>query len=578
MNKYLHIDQWLNRLRHWHCLVAFALLILPIFFSGFHSDDFFQLLLLRGDSVIERHGDGSLFGLFSFIDTVPAHRQQLQLYGVLPWFASDDFYFRFWRPLSELTHFIDFVIMPGQAWFAHLHSMVWFLILSYCVYQLAYVLTHYNKHIASLAWLIFLLDGQHVANIAWIANRNALIAAVFSVVSLLFYIHWVNTHKKRFYIVSVLMFALALLSAEMALGIVAYLFFYALIVQRASFAVIAKQASAYVVVLVLWFGVYRYYHYGVNTAVGLYINPITETLNFVFMLIQRIPIYISSSILPIPAGFFWVSDSMILGMKWLVLLLASIVTMFLSYAIFRFKSSNHRLTFLVISAIFCLIPVCTTLTQDRLALLQTVGMDIALAWVTILWLAYTKSRYLTWLAQALIVIHLVLSPIHLLLGSVYLAWAAKNIEANAMLIDNALHNKVMVVIRAPIGEAVSLIGIRAVHFAENPQQLFWIANNESEVQVKQESTRSLLITKPMGFASGLESTFRSIAAQPFYVGQNISIGDITVEIVRLNQHSYPVQVRLTFEQNMDSGRYVFYSYQHNQFVPVDLAQLSATYP
>jgi len=558
-------------------IIFFILLILPSLLSGFHSDDYFQLLLLRDNGLLDRQSDGSLFGLFSFIDADLAHRQQLQLYGVIPWLAADDFYFRFWRPLTEVTHYIDFSLLPEQAWFAHLHSGVWYLLLSYCVYRLAYECNQQRKEVAVLAWLIFLFDGQHVANIGWIANRNALVASVFGLMCLLLFVEWHKRKQYRFYFLSVLFFAVAILSAEMALGICAYLFFYAYCVQKASFVRLLKQSSLYVLVLLLWFFSYQYFNFGVNTSSGLYLHPYHELLDYISALAVRLPVYISASLLPFPAGFSWVAESMVKGAQEIIVMFCVSAVGIFIYSINKLKCLDNHGYFLLYGSIFCLIPVCSTMPQDRLALLQTVGADIVIAMLIFYMMEKSKHRMYQSLVIVLLVIHLVLSPLHLLLGSWYLSWASENIENNALSLDKVNAEKVVVVIRAPIGEAVSLVGIRAVSNQDIPKQFFWLANDEFPVSIQQESENTLIAVKREGFGKGLESAFRSVNKQPFELGEKIKMGEITVEVLALSSEHYPQQLRLIFEKNLDTQHYQFYSYKENRFEPVSLAELVSDY-
>ena len=73
-------------------IVAVLLLLVCVnLWAPFHADDYFQQLLLRGDNVLQRDADASLYGLFSFIDQSLDGRQQLLRYGVLPWFADQEF-------------------------------------------------------------------------------------------------------------------------------------------------------------------------------------------------------------------------------------------------------------------------------------------------------------------------------------------------------------------------------------------------------------------------------------------------------------------------------------------------------
>ena len=86
--------------------------------------------------------------------------------------------------------------------------------------------------VAGLAALMYALDGAHALPAAYLANRNALIACCFGFLSVLAFVRWRKRGRAITRWLSVLMLALALSAGEMGLATVAYLFSYALTVDR----------------------------------------------------------------------------------------------------------------------------------------------------------------------------------------------------------------------------------------------------------------------------------------------------------------------------------------------------------
>ena len=554
----------------WTVLV-FLLLVLPGILAPYHSDDYFQLLLLGNHSTLERH-DGSLFGLFSFIDDVPAHRQQMQAYGVLPWFAAKDFSFRFWRPLAELTHWTDYRFFGVNPLSAHIHSVIWFLLLSAIVYQLARYTLPEKTTMPWLVFILFLWDGQHVANINWIANRNALLAASFSMLCLYAHMRWCDEKKILFLFVAVISWISALASGELALGGFSFLFFYAVMLDKSGPLQGFMRIIPYMLVLMAWYYLYRQMGFGVNTSAGLYVDPVAEPLDFLSAVLRRIPVYFAASLLPVPSGFSWITG---LKYAWLsqAFLLLSVVVSIGFIVFYREKiRRNHVLAFWLFSSIGALLPVCSTMAQDRLALLQTVGMDVVLAMLIYPFIigVVECARPEKWIAMSLVFIHVLLSPMHLFLGSVYMYWGANNILSNAMSFpENQWKDKNILAVRVPIGEAVALVGIREAMGQQKPKQFNWISNDEGVVKVTAMTNNRFLVEKSTGFANGFESAFRSVKKEPFKESEKIPLGEVEIIIKHINPEGYPDKIIIDLLQ----GEWLFYSYSDNHYFKVEMPRI-----
>ena len=164
------------------------LLALPSLWIGFGLDDWNQREFL-----LENHDLASLpkvmMELFVFLDGDPQRTQGLMDVGILPWWALDTVHVAFWRPLSAFTHWLDHVLWPGTPWLMHLHSLLWFglvIVLVTLLYQrlMGATLT------AGLAALLYAVDDAHGFAVAWIANRNILLATCFGALTLLAYDRW----------------------------------------------------------------------------------------------------------------------------------------------------------------------------------------------------------------------------------------------------------------------------------------------------------------------------------------------------------------------------------------------------
>src|SRR5262249_42397225 len=132
---------------------------------------------------------------------------------------------------------------------------------------------------AGLAALMYALDGAHAGPAAYLANRNALSACCFGFLSLLAFVHWRKCGQRRTRWLSVLMLALSLSAGEMGLATVAYLFSYALIVDRDGIRARLLRLLPHGGVLGAWALIYRLGNFGAHGS-GLYVDPLRDSLGF----------------------------------------------------------------------------------------------------------------------------------------------------------------------------------------------------------------------------------------------------------------------------------------------------------
>lgn len=557
----------LKRLRPGFVIAVFLVLVSPNLLAPFHADDYFQQLLLRGDAMLERGDDGSLRGLFSFIEKDGSSRQQMQNYGVLPWFAAEDFYFRFWRPVAELSHILDHWLLPGNAAWAHAHNILWFLLLAAVVILLVRQTLPQDKLLLCLVLAVFLWNGQHVATIHWIANRNALIAAVLAFTALSCHIRWRQSGQWLWLPLALLVFLSGLLASESATALGVYLLAYALVLDNGRRWHNLLAIVPYALLALGWLYVYQSLGFGAGAAGGLYINPLYQPLEYAQALLQRLPVYFAAALLPMPAGISWAGG---IAMPWLQVLVAGFSMVFMVVVLYSYRAlllGNRALLFWFVAAVFAVLPVCTSLAQDRLALMQTVGMDIAIACViyslllrqpAVMSLQLPLKQYLL---SVLVVIHLLLAPLHLLAGSLYMSWATHEIKNRALTFaDNgSLQGRQLLVLSMPIGEATSLLGIRRFYHYDIPDSFLWLASDETALEVTKRDDKTLLIEKRAGFGSGFESAFGDMSGR-MQQGQLLAVATGKISIEALNSKAYPSHIMLHLHSPLSDNKLLMYSY------------------
>lgn len=144
---------------------------------------------------------------------------------VLNWVRTHDFlsFFAFrtdiiyWRPLSMPLFFFTldkFFPMNPSAF--HMVTFLIFLLLIISVYKLFLILLKEPRP-ASLAAFLYGTWPIHYISLSWSSTASYIVGPLFEVLSLLFFIEFVNKRKIRNYFVSFLFFLLAIASSEFAL-------------------------------------------------------------------------------------------------------------------------------------------------------------------------------------------------------------------------------------------------------------------------------------------------------------------------------------------------------------------------
>lgn len=193
-------------------MVLTAVLYLPTLRGGFMADDWLHRLAL--DQFKEIFTDRlNLFGMIRSSDEVAAFKH----FGLAPWWASEELRINFFRPLPSMVHWLEYQLFGHDAAAAHLVSIAFYVLSVYLVSRVLARFLPERSPAHVLAVLIFALDDAHALNIAWIANRNETIGGSLVLLSLLAFQRYREGRGRHHAPLSVLAYALALLSKESAL-------------------------------------------------------------------------------------------------------------------------------------------------------------------------------------------------------------------------------------------------------------------------------------------------------------------------------------------------------------------------
>jgi hypothetical protein len=197
-------------------LAVGAALRLDAFSTGFYSDDYQQLAMLRGDFPIARPS----WDLFWFGPRTADERARLSAFGLLPWWAVPEHKIAMFRPLSSALLGLDAQLFGDDALGFHLHSFAWWALLVCAVGTLLWRLLPPAS--AALGLLLFAFAGAHDVPVCWIANRSTLVAACFGVLALYAQVHAIERNAPRGLWLAALGWSCALSAGEYGFGMLAY--------------------------------------------------------------------------------------------------------------------------------------------------------------------------------------------------------------------------------------------------------------------------------------------------------------------------------------------------------------------
>ena len=138
-----------------------------------------------------------------------------------------------WHPLTWFSYALDYAFYGLNPWGFHLTNLLWhsansvlFFLFSLQLLKLHYVAKsplapshEENKRqfwIAALAALWFGIHPQHVESVVWIAERKDVLCLFFSLLTLSFYLRYIQSRQLKHYLFSLLCFCLALMAKPMA--------------------------------------------------------------------------------------------------------------------------------------------------------------------------------------------------------------------------------------------------------------------------------------------------------------------------------------------------------------------------
>jgi len=533
---------------------AACLLALPSTFTGLCLEDYyFRAVLAHGDSLPE-FSRRSPLDVFSFNKrNDPAALRAGMDYGIYPWWTAQNFIISFCRPLTSLTHWFDFKVFKDAYWAMHLHSMLWFSLLALAA-SAAYRRFLPTVWIAGLAALLYAIDDARAAGATFLANRSATIAAVLSMLTLCSYDAWRRTRSAAAAILSVLVFSIGLLAAEAQLCVCAYLFSYALFIEKGPLAKRVAPLVPFAAVVLLWRLACGFFSFSV-AGTSLYINPQLQPSEFLLQL----PFRLAALLLALVLGpHAMLMNHLPGGLAYVYGAAALIVVLLLVRLLRPLFLKNPVMSFFGLGAVLSLLPLCAALPDDRLLFLPGFGamgiIAVFLSGALDPKSCLRASKAAQTLGIAFLCIHLLLAPL-LFQANAFTAWCLQrpiSHMADVLGKFSAQQISKIAIVNSPMDLFVSYLPYVIMERGmPAPERILLLSAGQTQATLERTDDRSLLLRLPQGLlASVFDRVLRDDPAS-LKPGDAVRLADVAVTVNALTPDGRPSAMSFVFTRSLE---------------------------
>ena len=546
-------------------LVIFALILLctlPSLWAGLMGDDYMHYAIFSAKNMpIEKPDDLSLFGLFSFINGDPERNRQAMDLGVIPWWTYGGMKYAFWRPLSEITHWVDHQLWPRTPALMHLQNVLWYLGLCFIVFKL-FRRTLIPASVAVLGLALYGLDSSHGFAVSWIANRNGILSAFFGMASFYCFMRWRETLALSWQAGSLALMLCSLLAAELGISTFGYLGAYALCCDPKGRIKGVLACLPHFLVIIVWWLVYKSSGFGAANADAYYVDPAAHPLTFLTLFLQRYPVLLASQWGIIPAEIYGYSSQQSIGFVIGCAIFLVIILPFIIATSIR----NRHLQMWLLGMLFSLVPATSALPQDRVLTFTGIGASAVLAhFLYAVFKTQDKIGFFPrWSAKTiaglLVLLHLVLSPLLLPVASysTKIFWSSLiSHKPSEFPTVSDIENKRLVIVGAPLASALAIAPFRFYRGDPIPQRIWLLSSLDQDIHFSRKNEQEIELALESGFIQGAEMNVRDFKRYPFTSGETIPLGGMTISIGALNDKGMPTKLTLKFEQSVDNSNLVF---------------------
>jgi hypothetical protein len=301
--------------------------------------------------------------------------------GLFPWWTADGFRVRFFRPVTSLSLYLDFLLYHGWAPGYHITNLLLYMAILGLAYRL-YTAVGASRRAAIWALAFLAFEGAHVIPVGWIANRNTLIATLFTLLTLLAFRQYCQTGRRHFLVLSLIGFLLALGAKESGLICLPLICLYILCIERPlepesffqGFLRVLQTPSVWAFVLVAFGYLCGYAFAGGGANSALYSVPWQDPISYVRRLAMLIPLAFSSLLFGLSTDIVFARPDFAFP----ILVFSLPVLGFTGVLFWRSLRTSPQAGFAVGWALVALTPVAGVFLSDRLLMSASLGTALLL--------------------------------------------------------------------------------------------------------------------------------------------------------------------------------------------------------
>lgn len=587
---------WLKRVlasprAHLFPVVAAVALSLPTLGQGISADDYWHKLAFTNAAPGFDVMRNSWWNLFRFFDGDGGRNRWLMEHGLIPWWSDPKVKAIFFRPLSCATHWLDYTLWPDTPVLMHVQSIAWYaalvVVAGWTYRHLFARLGDDTRWIANLGALLYALDYSHGLPVAWIANRNALIAGVFAIAALGAHAVAARSEtpgaRRRWTGAAAGLLLLGLCSGESALAITAYLAAYTWWLDDRPLRARAMSFLPYVGVTVAWAIVYRAFGFGVKGS-GMYIEPVREPVAYATSVVQSLPLLVAAELgAPAPDLYAFLPLRFKVGM----LAFAAIFLVWSSFALVRLWRTTPVARVLIGGSILAVLPGCATFVSARLLMIPSFGLIgiLAVAFAGLIddaaWIPRVGSTrklvrsYVIWSGLG----HLVLSPLAFQICAFQMPVMADLVtELGRGVTDAEPMPERVVIVNTPDSLFIAFVLVdTAVHGTPAPEKILSLAAGARDLRLTRESASSLIVDQDDGFYRVATEVIMRKETTVMPKGTTVVLDDVSVEVLDTTSDGVAKRAVFRFKSSLDDPKhYALRTWNGAGLVPFTLPAIGET--
>jgi hypothetical protein len=550
-----------------------CLLTLPALKAGLLGDDYIHraVLLHRGELAPFM---SPVMDLFAFVKPgEPA--DVMRGLGYLPWWSDPAIRISLFRPVTALTHILDYALWPDGIALQHLHSLCWFFLGVAVVAALYRMIPDTSLRTAALAGLLFAVEDAHAYPAGWIANRNALLCLVFGTAALMCHLRWRASGSTRWLVLALLLFSAGLGCGEATLGVLGYIVAWQLTMEHDRPRIRSLSAvSSYAGVILLWWLTYDALGYGV-TGSSLYVDPAQRPHLFLRALVERWPVLFAGQWLQLPtdAWLLLTENMRVVVALASVALAAGVVTLL-------WPLRNRPVArFWAIGMTLSIVPLCAAFPMERLLLFPGIGAFGLLAlFVDSHRVSSPPDRWRRRTAIALLVLHGPIAAVLLTGKTLALPTWGEFFSAavRRSTADSTITARTFIYVN---GNDFPVVYSRIIPIANGdpaPGRVAQLASMTDSTLINRQDLNTLIVTPRDGFLAHPIDRLLASDERAFSLGERIDRPDYQVNVLDVTRDGRPASVSFQFRRPLEDPSYRWLCWRDRRLQTFDLPQVGAS--